>query len=60
MNQSNQLFTNEMKVKAMTIAMFKSWNDKTLGIEDCQMMRLHGKVFKGGFKICVFLTTIQQ
>ena len=60
MNQSNQLFTNEIKVKAMTMVMFKSWNDKTLGIEDCQMMRLHGKVFKRSVRICVFLTTIQQ
>ena len=44
-----------MKVKAMTMVMFKSWNDKNLGIEDCQMMRLHGKVFKGGFQYAYFL-----
>ena len=50
-----------MKVKAMTMVMFKSWNDKNLGIEDCQMMRLHGKVFKGGFqnmRIPYYHTTI--
>ena len=44
-----------MKVKEMTMIMFKSWNCKNLGIEDCEMMRLHGKVFNGGFRICIFL-----